>query len=419
MSYAPQVPWLQQATIRSNIVCCEPWDAVRYNAVLHACALEMDLKNMPLSDETPIAEKGISLSGGQKQRVALARAAYRVADIYVLDNPISALDDQTQEHIWKHLIEGLLQHATVIIGSSRPVISCTAVLHLTPEGLKPCDPQFYNGWCSDSARRTDPPPPRYATTRSNYLSDSNAAFARQSASDAQFQQSGIKSEVSTPPPLRLESAAAATTRGRHGALSNLTIEQASVCDVEEQAAKFERFSDAAMKSETETNADSKNVVSRILLQPQVSFGSVKGSFMDELAQEKLAKSRRFSTTNASFKSLLAPVAQEENISLKIAIEAPPQPRSKSAAAINNEAYTPSASQAGFVQWIRACDVTFSLALALSLAYILNQFGRSYYSLWAAWWNGRFFGISSVNYNYGLIGLFGSQVVFRVRVGLRL
>jgi len=89
MSCAPQVPWLQQATIRDNIVCCEAWDAVRFNAVVRACALEPDLQQMPLGADTPVSEKGISLSGGQKQRVALARAAYRQADIYVLDNPIS------------------------------------------------------------------------------------------------------------------------------------------------------------------------------------------------------------------------------------------------------------------------------------------------------------------------------------------
>ena len=89
MSYAPQVPWMQQATIKENIVCCEPWDALRFKAVVHACALDPDFEQMPLGADTPVAEKGISLSGGQKQRVALARAAYRVADIYVLDNPIS------------------------------------------------------------------------------------------------------------------------------------------------------------------------------------------------------------------------------------------------------------------------------------------------------------------------------------------
>ncbi len=89
MSYAPQVPWMQQATIKENIVCCEPWDAARFKSVIHACALEPDFQQMTLGFETPVAEKGISLSGGQKQRVALARAAYRQADIYVLDNPIS------------------------------------------------------------------------------------------------------------------------------------------------------------------------------------------------------------------------------------------------------------------------------------------------------------------------------------------
>jgi ABC-type transport system involved in cytochrome bd biosynthesis fused ATPase/permease subunit len=89
MSYAPQVPWLMQATIKDNIVCCESWDEARFKAVVRACALEQDFQQMPLGADTLVAEKGISLSGGQKQRVALARAAYRQADIYLLDNPIS------------------------------------------------------------------------------------------------------------------------------------------------------------------------------------------------------------------------------------------------------------------------------------------------------------------------------------------
>jgi ABC-type multidrug transport system fused ATPase/permease subunit len=88
VSYAPQTPWMCQTTIQDNIISFEPLDQHRYSEVLRACALTQELAAMPLGDQTPIAEKGISLSGGQRQSVALARAAYRKADIYFLDNPI-------------------------------------------------------------------------------------------------------------------------------------------------------------------------------------------------------------------------------------------------------------------------------------------------------------------------------------------
>jgi ABC-type Mn2+/Zn2+ transport system ATPase subunit len=165
MSYAPQLNWIQQTTIKDNIVCFEPWNERRYKAVLHACALENDLKTMPMHDRTIVAEKGLNLSGGQKQRLALARAVYREADIYLLDNPLSALDDQTQEHIWKHLIEGLLHNATVVVASSRPVISCTAVLHLSPDGLLR-EPEIVQGWCS-AVHAGEAVPRRYSKSSSD------------------------------------------------------------------------------------------------------------------------------------------------------------------------------------------------------------------------------------------------------------
>lgn len=193
MSYAPQLHWIQQTTIKDNIICFEPWNERRYKAVLHACALEHDLKTMPMHDQTIVAEKGLNLSGGQKQRLALARAVYREADIYLLDNPLSAIDDQTQEHIWKHLIEGLLQNATVVVASSRPVVSCTAVLHLSPEGLLR-QPEIVQGWCS-AVHASEAAPRRYSKSSfsapepspfppSHQQTPHNVSLSRKSAVDA-------------------------------------------------------------------------------------------------------------------------------------------------------------------------------------------------------------------------------------------
>jgi ATP-binding cassette, subfamily C (CFTR/MRP), member 1 len=156
MSYAPQSPWMCQTTIQDNIVSSEPYDEKRYKEIVQACALNLDLSVMPLGDKTPVAEKGISLSGGQRQRVALARAAYRRADIYLLDNPISALDDATQEFIWNNLIEGVLRHATVIVASSRAVPSCSTIVHLSTRGVEG-DPVEVNGWVASPIANSIPP----------------------------------------------------------------------------------------------------------------------------------------------------------------------------------------------------------------------------------------------------------------------
>ncbi|KAJ1631469.1 P-loop containing nucleoside triphosphate hydrolase protein, partial [Pavlovales sp. CCMP2436] len=79
-------------TVRDNITFASPFEATRYAAVLKACALEQDLASLPAGDATEIGERGINLSGGQKARVALARACYADADVYLLDDVLSAVD---------------------------------------------------------------------------------------------------------------------------------------------------------------------------------------------------------------------------------------------------------------------------------------------------------------------------------------
>ena len=166
VSYAPQHPWMCQSTIQDNIVSFEqPVDHQRYQAVIRACALTQDFASMPLGDQTPVAEKGISLSGGQRQRVALARAAYRRADIYLLDNPISALDDATQEFVWENLFEGLLASATVIVASSRDVPSCSTIVRLSASGIEG-DAVQVKGWVHPAPSTSTPL--RYSSPSSSF-----------------------------------------------------------------------------------------------------------------------------------------------------------------------------------------------------------------------------------------------------------
>ncbi|OBZ88726.1 ATP-dependent bile acid permease [Choanephora cucurbitarum] len=116
VAYVAQQPFLQHASIRSNILFGLPFDAERYKKVLFQCALIKDLQILPDGDRTEIGEKGISLSGGQKQRVSLARAVYSRAKTVLLDDCLSAVDAHTSKHIYRHCLTGdLLKGRTVIL----------------------------------------------------------------------------------------------------------------------------------------------------------------------------------------------------------------------------------------------------------------------------------------------------------------
>ncbi|GJJ74765.1 ATP-binding cassette, subfamily C (CFTR/MRP), member 1 [Entomortierella parvispora] len=117
VAYVPQQAWIVNATLRDNILFGKEYDAARYRKVLNACSLEPDLAILPAGDMTEIGERGINLSGGQKQRVSLARAAYQDADVYLLDDPLSAVDAHVDRHLWENLIgpEGLLKDKTRIL----------------------------------------------------------------------------------------------------------------------------------------------------------------------------------------------------------------------------------------------------------------------------------------------------------------
>ncbi|KAF8933345.1 Multidrug resistance-associated protein 1 [Dissophora ornata] len=109
-AYVPQQAWIINATVRENIIFGKPFDQERYDRILFASGLLPDLEILAAGDQTEIGERGINLSGGQKQRVSLARAAYQNADIYLLDDPLSAVDAHVDQHLWDNLIgpNGLL-----------------------------------------------------------------------------------------------------------------------------------------------------------------------------------------------------------------------------------------------------------------------------------------------------------------------
>ena len=117
ISYVPQISWILNNTLRENVVFMNPFDQELYDKVLKICALDDDLKVLPNGDLTEIGEKGINLSGGQKQRVSLARACYSNSDIFVLDDPLSAVDSHVGKHIFDKVIgpNGYLKNKTRIL----------------------------------------------------------------------------------------------------------------------------------------------------------------------------------------------------------------------------------------------------------------------------------------------------------------
>lgn len=117
LAYVPQQAWIMSGSIRDNILFGKSFDLERYKSVLGACALDRDLELWSAGDKTEIGERGINLSGGQKQRISLARAVYADADIYILDDVLSALDMQVDSHIFQHVIgpRGLLRSKTRIL----------------------------------------------------------------------------------------------------------------------------------------------------------------------------------------------------------------------------------------------------------------------------------------------------------------
>ncbi|XP_019754523.2 multidrug resistance-associated protein 1 isoform X5 [Dendroctonus ponderosae] len=117
VAYVSQQAWIQNATLKDNILFGKSYDKDLYDKVIEGCALKPDFDMLPGGDQTEIGEKGINLSGGQKQRVSLARAVYADAEIYYLDDPLSAVDSHVGKHIFDQVLgpTGLLKNKTRVL----------------------------------------------------------------------------------------------------------------------------------------------------------------------------------------------------------------------------------------------------------------------------------------------------------------
>ncbi|CAD6210694.1 unnamed protein product [Miscanthus lutarioriparius] len=113
-AYVSQSAWIQSGKIQENILFGKEMDTEKYDRVLESCSLKKDLEILPFGDQTVIGKRGINLSGGQKQRIQIARALYQDSDIYLFDDPFSAVDAHTGSHLFKECLLGDLASKTVV-----------------------------------------------------------------------------------------------------------------------------------------------------------------------------------------------------------------------------------------------------------------------------------------------------------------
>ncbi|KAF8013829.1 hypothetical protein BT93_I1631 [Corymbia citriodora subsp. variegata] len=113
-AYVPQSPWILSGNIRDNILFGNPYDPNKYDRTVQSCALIKDFELFSAGDLTEIGERGINMSGGQKQRIQIARAVYQDADIYLLDDPFSAVDAHTGTQLFADCLMGMLKDKTIL-----------------------------------------------------------------------------------------------------------------------------------------------------------------------------------------------------------------------------------------------------------------------------------------------------------------
>lgn len=149
-AFCPQYAWIQNTTVRENILFGKEYDEVWYNQVVDACALRADLDMLPSGDATEIGERGITISGGQKQRLNIARAIYFNSSLVLMDDPLSAVDAHVGRHIMDNAICGLLKGKCRILATHQlHVLSrCDRIILLDEGRIETVD--TYDNLMSDS-----------------------------------------------------------------------------------------------------------------------------------------------------------------------------------------------------------------------------------------------------------------------------
>ncbi|XP_058530683.1 ATP-binding cassette sub-family C member 12 isoform X6 [Ochotona princeps] len=115
LAYVSQQAWIFHGNVRENILFGEKYDEQRYLHTVRVCGLQTDLRSLPYGDLTEIGERGLNLSGGQRQRISLARAVYSNRQLYLLDDPLSAVDAHVGKHVFQECIRKTLRGKTVVL----------------------------------------------------------------------------------------------------------------------------------------------------------------------------------------------------------------------------------------------------------------------------------------------------------------
>lgn len=171
LSYAPQNAWVFAGSVRENVLFGKPLDQSRYDEVLRVCSLDKDIALLPDGDDTIVGERGVSLSGGQRARVNLARAVYHDADIYLLDDPLSAVDTVVAKQIYNECICGFLKKKTVVLATHQTQLiqRDTTVLYMEACRQVSCKKLFDNtelmAYVGSNVERSDSDTPGTSSTR--------------------------------------------------------------------------------------------------------------------------------------------------------------------------------------------------------------------------------------------------------------
>ncbi|KAG9492165.1 ATP-binding cassette sub-family C member 4 [Eleutherodactylus coqui] len=135
LAYVSQQPWVFSGTVRSNILFGKEYNQEKYERVLRVCALKKDLMQLDDGDMTMIGDRGVTLSGGQKARVNLARAVYQDADIYLLDDPLSAVDAEVGRHLFEKCIcQALRKKLCILVTHQLQYLSAAKQILILKEG---------------------------------------------------------------------------------------------------------------------------------------------------------------------------------------------------------------------------------------------------------------------------------------------
>ena len=280
-------------------------------------------------------------------------------------------------------------------------------MHLTPDGVKGGDPTYFNGWCSET--RLDAVPPRYAqkyNTTNAPVTPVNALNRAEAAAEHRAKSVEGRESINK---------RASSSRSRQGSSRNgfCSIEEAAVSDVAAEVSKSSKslkFVSEAFVADSSTNADEVSLVplSENLMKPSSVISILEDA---NSLQGSMMGSRR-STAFASVLSSTYPPIDEH---VPRDSRQNHQPATSSPTVTNSDMldFQPSPSQNGFLQWISACAVSRCFIFMLLGCYALNQAGRSYFAVWATWWNSGFFGLTTTTYHFVFLALLLAQIIFRV------